>query len=40
MEKLNPDFINRAIADLAIKLQYDAVAKKAKERAREILLAV
>jgi hypothetical protein len=40
MEKLNPDFINRAIADLAIKPQYDAVAKKAKERAREILLAV
>jgi hypothetical protein len=40
MEKLNPDFVNRAIAELAIKPQYDAVAKRAMERAREILLAV
>ena len=40
MEKLNPDFIKRAIAELAIKPQYDAIAKRAMERAREILLAV
>jgi hypothetical protein len=40
MEKLNPDFVSRAIAELAIKPQYDAVAKTAMERAREILLAV
>ena len=40
MEKLNPDFVSRAIAELAIKPQYDAVAKRAMERAREILLAV
>jgi hypothetical protein len=40
MEKLNPDFVNRAIAELAIKPQYDALAKRAMERAREILLAV
>ena len=29
MEKLNPDFINRAVADLAIKPQYEAIAKTA-----------
>jgi hypothetical protein len=40
MEKLNPDFVNRAIAELAINPQYDSVAKSAMERAREILLAV
>ncbi len=40
IEKLNPDFINRAIADLAIKPQYDAIAKTAIKRAKEILLAV
>ena len=40
MENLNPDFINRAIADLAIKPKYDTIAKRAIERAREILLAV
>jgi hypothetical protein len=40
MEKLNPDFVSRAIAQLAIKPKYAAVAKRAMERAREILLAV
>jgi len=40
MEKLNPDFVSRAIAELAIKPQYDALAKMAMEREREILLAV
>jgi hypothetical protein len=40
MQKLNPDFISRAIAELAIKPQYDTVAKRAMERAREILLAI
>jgi hypothetical protein len=40
IEKLNPDFVSRAIAELAIKPGYEAVAKSAMERAREILLAV
>ena len=40
MEKLNPDFVSRAIAELAIKPKYEGVAKSAMERARETLLAV
>jgi hypothetical protein len=40
MDKLNPDFISRAIAELAIKPGYEAVAKSAMQRAREILFAV
>jgi hypothetical protein len=40
MERLNPDFVNQAIAELAIKPKYATIAKSAMERAREILLAV
>lgn len=40
MERLNPDFVNRAVAQLAIKPKYEAIAKTAIERAKEILLAV
>jgi hypothetical protein len=40
VEKLNPDFINRAIADLAIKPKYEAISKTAIERTKEILRAV
>jgi hypothetical protein len=40
VEKLNPAFVNQAIADLAIKPKYEAISKTAIERAREILRAV
>lgn len=40
MEKLNPDFVNKAISQLIIKANYEAIAKTAIDRAREILLAV
>lgn len=40
MEKLNPDFVNKAISQLTIKANYEAVAKTAINRTKEILLAV
>jgi nucleotidyltransferase AbiEii toxin of type IV toxin-antitoxin system len=40
VERLNPDFVNRAIADLAIKPKYEALSKTAIERTRQILRAV
>lgn len=40
MNKLNPEFVNGAIADLAIKDSFKLIAKTAIERAREILSAV
>ncbi len=40
MERLNPDFANKAIADLAIKPKYKTISKTAIERAKEILRAV
>lgn len=40
IDKLNADFVNRAIAQLAIKEKYKAIAKTAIERSKEILRAV
>jgi hypothetical protein len=40
LDNLNAEFVNRAIADLAIKDQYKEVAKTALERSKEILRAV
>jgi len=40
LDKLNPDFVNGAIADLAIKDLYKSIATTAIERARTILGAV
>lgn len=40
MNKLNPQFVNGAIADLAIKDQFKSIALTAIERARTILNAV
>jgi hypothetical protein len=40
VERLNPEFVNRAIADLAIKPKYEAISKTAIERTKEILRAV
>jgi hypothetical protein len=40
LDRLNAEFVNRAIADLAIKDAYKAVAKTAFERSKEILRAV
>jgi hypothetical protein len=40
IDKLNPDFVSRAIAQLAIKDGYKEVAKIAIERSKEILRAV
>jgi len=40
IDKLNPIFVNQAIADLAIKPKYTAIAKTAIERTKNILLAV
>jgi hypothetical protein len=40
IDKLNPDFVNHAIAQLSIKSRYDAIAKTALERAKEILSTV
>jgi hypothetical protein len=40
VERLNPDFVNQAIADLAIKPKYEAISKTAIERTKEILRAV
>lgn len=38
MEKLNPDFVNQAIAQLAIKERYKSIAEAAIERSKKILL--
>jgi hypothetical protein len=40
IDKLNPTFVNQAIADLAIKPEYEAIAKTAIERTKRILLAI
>jgi hypothetical protein len=40
MDKLNPDLVNRAIAQLSIRSGYTAIAKTAIARTREILRAV
>jgi hypothetical protein len=40
LETLNPDFINRTISQLAIMPRYEAIAKTAGERTKEILRAV
>jgi len=40
IDKLNPDFVNDAIAQLLIKEQYAAIAKTALERAKDILKGV
>jgi hypothetical protein len=40
IDKLNANFVNRAIADLSFKDQYKAVAKTALERSKAILRAV
>jgi hypothetical protein len=39
MDRLNPDFVNRAIAQLSIRDGYAAIAKTAIERTKEILRA-
>jgi hypothetical protein len=38
MERLNPEFVRGAIAELAIKPKFEALGKIAMERAKEILL--
>jgi hypothetical protein len=40
LNKLNPDFVNAAIAQLSIRDKYQSVAKTALERAKAVLLAV
>ena len=40
MDKLNPEFVNNAIAQLAIKSKYNSVAKTALKRTQEILRTV
>jgi hypothetical protein len=40
MDKLNPEFVNNAISQLAIKDKYHDVAKTALERTKEILRTV
>jgi Nucleotidyl transferase AbiEii toxin, Type IV TA system len=40
MDKLNTDFVNRAIAQLSIKERYKPIVKTAIERTKEILRAV
>jgi hypothetical protein len=40
INRLNPDFVNGAIAQLMIKDRYAAMAKTSLERAKQILLAV
>jgi hypothetical protein len=40
IDKLNPDFVNSAIADLAIKNRYKTIAKTALETSKKILRAV
>jgi hypothetical protein len=40
IDRLNAEFVNRAIAQLAIKDRYKAIAKTALQRSKEILRAV
>lgn len=40
IEKLNPDFVSRAIAQLAVKEPYRPIANTAIERSKEILRSV
>ncbi len=40
MERLNAEFLRRAILELAIKPHYEAIAKTAGDRAKELLRAV
>jgi hypothetical protein len=40
IEKLNPDFVNAAIGELAIKDRYKEIAKKAIEKSKNILRVV
>jgi hypothetical protein len=40
IEKLNPDFVDAAIGELAIKDRYKEIAKKAIEKSKNILRAV
>jgi hypothetical protein len=40
LDRLNPDFVNAAIADMAIKDRYKSIAKTAIERTKAILHAV
>lgn len=40
MDKLNSEFVERAISQLAIKPEYEAIAKTARDRAKEVMLAV
>ena len=40
LDKLNPDFVNAAIADMAVKAPYKSIADASIRRAREILKAV
>jgi hypothetical protein len=40
LERLDAEFVGRAIAQLAIKDRYKAIAKRALERSKEILGAV
>lgn len=37
IEKLNPEFVNHAIADLAIRADFEAIARTALERAKAVL---
>jgi hypothetical protein len=39
MEKLNPRFVDATISDLAIKPQFQAVAKEARIKAAQLLRA-
>jgi len=40
IDKLNPDFVNRAIAQLSIKDKFRSVAKTALQQTKELLRAV
>ena len=40
MDRLNPEFVSRAISQLAIKPQYEATARTASDRAKDIMRAV
>ena len=40
LDRMNPDFVNASIADMAIKDPYRPIAETAIERARKILNSV
>jgi len=40
MDRLNPEFVSRAISQLAIRPQYDTVARTAHDRAKNIMRAI